>query len=255
MTPGGGLLIVNADDLGRTQQETDAIVACWRAGRVSSATHMVWMDDSSRAAGLASEAGLPTGLHLNLARNYTAADAPAGARERQARLVRHLRVGESRVRPLVYDPRLRGTVNDVIADQLAAFRALYGREPTHVDGHHHSHLVPNAVLSRSLARGTRMRRAFTFLPGERAAPSRALRRARNALVAGRFQTTDWLFDLRELHPALGGSGLDDKLELARSASVEVMAHPGLADEYELLMGEEWRLALEGLRRGSFAALA
>jgi hypothetical protein len=33
-----------------------------------------------------------------------------------------------------------------------------------------------------------------------------------------------------------------------------MAHPGVADEYELLMGEEWRLTIEGLRRGSFAAL-
>jgi predicted glycoside hydrolase/deacetylase ChbG (UPF0249 family) len=255
MTSASGLLIVNADDLGRTAAETDAILACWGAGGITSATHMVWMEDSARAAELARAAGLPTGLHLNLADGYTSADVPADVRERQAKLARALRVGESRLRPLLYNPRLRGTVNAVIADQLAAFRSLHGVEPTHLDGHHHTHLVPTALLSRSLPRGMKARRAFTFLPGERSAPSRAVRRARNTLIARRFRTTDWLFDLRELHPDLGGGGLDGKLELARSATVEVMAHPGAADERELLTGEEWRVAIGPLSRGSFADLA
>ena len=93
-----------------------------------------------------------------------------------------------------------------------------------------------------------------FLGDERPAPSRAVRRVRNALIAQRFHTTDWLFDLSELHPRLGGTRLEDKLELAQSASVEVMTHPGVRDEYELLVSEDWRRAVAGLRQGSFSAL-
>jgi predicted glycoside hydrolase/deacetylase ChbG (UPF0249 family) len=255
MSRSGGLLIVNADDLGRSPRESDAIVRCWSAGGISSATQMVFMADSERAAGLAREAGLPTGLHLNLVEPYSAPDVPDEVRARQAALARHYGGGRARIRPHLYDPRLRGQVDRVIADQLARYRELNGGDPTHVDGHHHSHLIPTALMSSALPRGVRGRRAFTFLSGERPAPSRALRGARNALIARRLHTTDWLFDLRELHPALGGTRLEEKLALARSATVEVMAHPGVRDECELLAGDDWRQALAGVPLGSFAALA
>jgi predicted glycoside hydrolase/deacetylase ChbG (UPF0249 family) len=255
MSGSGGLLIVNADDLGRTPGESDAIVACWGAGGISSATHMVWMSDSDRAAELAREARLPTGLHLNLVEPYSASDVPDDVRARQAAVARHYRGRGARIRALLYDPRLRGQVDRVIADQLMRYRELHGGEPTHVDGHHHSHLIPTVLMSPALPRGTSVRRSFTFLDGERPAASRALRSARNALIARRFRTTDWLFDLSELHPALGGARLEQKLGLARSATVEVMAHPGLRDEYDLLAGDGWRRAVEGLRQGSFAALS
>jgi len=255
MSSHNGLLIVNADDLGRTAGESDAAIACWRAGGISSATHMVWMTDSDRAAALAREAGLPTGLHLNLVEPYSASNVPPDVRAWQAAVAAHYGRGGSRIRAHVYDPRLRRPVERVIADQLARYRELYGAEPTHVDGHHHSHLIPTALMSSALPRGLRARRAFTFLGDERPAPSRAVRRVRNALIARRFHTTDWLFDLSELHPRLGGTRLEDKLELARSASVEVMAHPGIRDECELLVSEDWSRAVAGLRQGSFSALA
>ena len=254
MSSDDGLLIVNADDLGRSTGESDSIMACWRAGGISSATHMVWMTDSDRAAALAREAELPTGLHLNLIEPYSSPDVPQDVRARQATVAARLGAGGSRVRAHLYDPRLRGPVGRVIADQLARYRELHGGEPTHVDGHHHSHLIPTALLSSALPRGIRGRRAFTFLGDERPAASRAVRHLRNALIARRFRTTDWLFDLRELHPELGGRRLEEKLDLARSASVEVMAHPGVRDECELLVSEGWRRAVAGLRRGSFSAL-
>jgi hypothetical protein len=109
-------------------------------------------------------------------------------------------------------------------------------------------------MSSALPRGTRARKGFTFIGDERSRPSRAVRRARNALIARRFRTTDWLFDLRELHPRLGGMRLEDKLGLARSQSVEVMTHPAVGDEYELLVSEDWRSAVAGLRQGSFSDL-
>jgi predicted glycoside hydrolase/deacetylase ChbG (UPF0249 family) len=254
MSGSAGLLIVNADDLGRTPGESDAVMDCWRAGGISSATHMVWMSDSDRAAALAREARLPTGLHLNLVEPYSAPDVPPDVRARQAAVARHYAGRGARIRALLYDPRRRRQVDRVIADQLARYRELHGGEPTHVDGHHHSHLVPTVLMSPALPRAVPVRRAFTFLSGERPAASRAMRSARNALIARRFRTTDWLFDLSELHPALGGGRLEQKLALARSGTVEVMAHPGVPGERKLLVGEDWRRAVEGLRLGSFAVL-
>jgi len=254
MSSSGGLLIVNGDDLGRSVAASDAIIACWLAGGISSATHMVWMADSDRAATLAREASLPTGLHLNLVEPYSSPEVPEAVRARQAAVAAHYGAGGSRVRLHVYDPRLRRPVRLVIADQLARFRELHGADPTHVDGHHHGHLIPTALMSPALPRGTRARKGFTFIGDERSRPSRAVRRARNALIARRFRTTDWLFDLCELHPRLGGTRLEDKLGLARSESVELMTHPVVRDEYELLVSEDWRSAVAGLRQGSFSDL-
>jgi predicted glycoside hydrolase/deacetylase ChbG (UPF0249 family) len=50
---GAGLLIVNADDLGGNPVATDRIVAGFRARVLTSATAMMHMADSERAAGLA----------------------------------------------------------------------------------------------------------------------------------------------------------------------------------------------------------
>jgi len=59
------MLIINADDLGRSVVETDAALRCYSAGRITSVSAMVFMSDSERAAELANGNGLDVGLHLN----------------------------------------------------------------------------------------------------------------------------------------------------------------------------------------------
>src|SRR5215467_1795586 len=61
-----GLLFVNADDWGRTRDTTDKTYDCIRRRSVSSVSAMVFMEDSERAAKLAQEHKIETGLHLNL---------------------------------------------------------------------------------------------------------------------------------------------------------------------------------------------
>jgi hypothetical protein len=48
-----GLLIVNADDWGGSEATTDAILATFEAGRITSTSGMVHMPDSDRAAEIA----------------------------------------------------------------------------------------------------------------------------------------------------------------------------------------------------------
>jgi len=59
------MLIINADDWGRSRTETDAALQCYEKGRITSASAMVFMEDSERAADIAKENQVDVGLHLN----------------------------------------------------------------------------------------------------------------------------------------------------------------------------------------------
>jgi chitin disaccharide deacetylase len=247
-----GLLIINADDWGYDTSTTQAIHECFRAGSVTSVSAMVHMSDSARAAQLAASGREPAGLHLNLTEAFTDPACPERVRMRQQRLVRHF--AGPRWRMWGFSPTLFTQVEECIADQLEAFRDLYGREPTHIDGHEHVHQSLGVMFARSLPSGTNMRPSFTFMPGEKSIFNRLGRRFVNRLMRVRFRSPRYLFDLREIHPALGGAGLERKLDLSHSHAVEVMTHPAHLDEHEILLSESWASLLRGRRLGPYADL-
>jgi chitin disaccharide deacetylase len=249
---GRGLLIVNADDWGHDSRTTDAIADCFEAGGVTSTTAMMYMEDSRRAAersrGLP---GLGVGLHLNLVDEFTDPATPVAVRERQRRFVEHFRL--LRVRRWAYDPRSRNEVSQVVADQFRHFHELYGRPPTHVDGHHHCHFAANVLLSPALPRGTKIRGALSDVH-PRNPVVKSVRSARDRLLARRFGTTDYFFSVRSVWPPLDPAGAAWRLDLAQDASVEVMVHPAFPDEYPELTSEGWRTTLGRAPLGSFADL-
>jgi predicted glycoside hydrolase/deacetylase ChbG (UPF0249 family) len=247
---GGGLLIVNADDYGIDRQTTDAILDCLRAGSISSTTAMVWMADSERAAGAFPGPHAP-GLHLNLIEPYTAANVPPVARERQARLARYFR----RVpwSGWFYNPAIARRVNACVADQLERFAVLYDDQPTHVDGHQHFHICPNVLFSRELSGIPKLRPGHTFSKGEKPLANRVYRGALNALIRRRFITPDRFFSMRDITPALDGSG-SERLRASAHISIELMTHPGWSDELSYLRSDEWRARIAGLPLGTYAEL-
>jgi chitin disaccharide deacetylase len=247
-----GLLIVNADDWGHDERTTDAIERCFGAGRVTSVSAMVGMADSARAAEAARHADVPAGLHLNLIERFSDPSLPDFVREHQDTVVGWFeRGGWTR---WTYNPRIRRALAETVDWQLGAFRDLYGREPTHVDGHRHVHTAPNMLLSRALPEGLPVRSSFTFQSGEKSPLNRSVRELVNRTLARRHPTTRYFFSIRMLHPRLGGGGMAAKLGLAAREPVEIMCHPGWDDEYGLLMSREWEATIAGLRLGSFADL-
>jgi len=247
-----GLLIVNADDLGLDRTNTDAILDCFRAGAVSSATALVWMKDSDRAAEVARTAGLPVGLHLNLIEPFSATEVPESVAATQRRVVERLR--RSTVGAQMYHPAWSADFDRCISDQLSRFHELYGREPTHVDGHQHMHLVPNALLARALGPVRRYRRPVNRRPTESRAHKRAFNAALARAMRPRFVTTERCFSIRALDPGLAGSRPTLELALARDHSVEVMVHPGWEDERTVLLAPDWGDRLATFRLGSYADL-
>lgn len=241
-----GLLIVNADDWGASIETTERIADCVTAGGVTSATAMVYMADSERAAARARELALPTGLHLNLTQPFDGADVPGPVRDAQRAIA--VRFGWHRRRDrLVPDVRLRAQVRRCVEDQLDVFRSLYGREPTHLDGHNHAHLNP--VVLSALPRSLHIRTAV-HEPRVRSLGD-AARHMRHRTIRACFGSTDFVFPITKLHPELGGSGLEQLRELARERSVELITHPGYEAEHLLLRSSDWLARIDGLRLGSF----
>lgn len=251
-TTAGGLLIVNADDWGLDAATTDAIAACFAAGRITSATAMVHMADSARAAARAREIGLPVGLHLNLSEPFTSPAVPPEVRARQARLARVLGDRRRRVRRWLPAPWLRAVIEQAVNDQLAEFVALYGRPPTHVDGHKHVHVSPSVARTPALA-GFVLRRAFSDPPGARS-PMAVARRLRHRAVLRRARGTDRFVPIWTLREDLAAGRVPAELRVPPGEAVEVMAHPGLAHELPLLMTEAWARGLRAARLGSYEDL-
>jgi hypothetical protein len=57
-----------------------------------------------------------------------------------------------------------------------------------------------------------------------------------------------------MHPALGGSALEEKLALSSGSAVEVMTHPAWDDELAVLLDPRWTALIGQRRVGSYEQL-
>jgi len=230
---GWGALIINADDWGQDRDTTDRTLDCIRCATVSSVSAMVFMEDSERAAAMALEHRVSTGLHLNLTSPFSASGVATTLVEHQQRLTRHLRC--HRLAPVVYHPALSSSFEYVVRVQLDEFQRLYGVSPERIDGHHHMHLCSNVVFGKLLPPGTIVRRNFSFRSGEKGLANRLYRNSIDRILRKRHDTTDYMFALPPLN-------FPDRwrriFSLARQFSVEVETHPmNLAEYLYLTQGE------------------
>ena len=250
-----GLLIVNADDWGGAREVTDAIGMCFAAGATSSATAMVYMTDSRRAAEVGRGHEWPIGLHLNFTQAFDSPGVPRPVLDRQRRLCVHFADLKRRRWRLSPDPRVHRLVADGIHDQLEGFRELYGREPTHFDSHHHVHVCPDVFLSRALTPGSRVRQTLSAPPSAgRHNLGYLPSRTKHELLARRFVTTTRFWR------ALAPSGevvvpIADAVAYAIEHTAEVMVHPSFESELAVLRSDAWLDALRHAPLGPYSALA
>src|SRR5438093_10905015 len=94
------MLIVNADDFGRSTAETDAALKCYQEGRITSVSAMVFMEDSKRAAELEKENELDVGLHLNFAEPFTGKHYPGKLGEYHGRISLYL-IGNNKAKHVI----------------------------------------------------------------------------------------------------------------------------------------------------------
>jgi hypothetical protein len=202
----GRLLIINADDFGRTREISAGILKAFSAGVVLSTTAMANFADDRDIEALA-ESGMAAGLHFNLTAGPPVSVVPREFLNADGEFDR---------------ARAENLPLEIVRDELEAqWDYLTGRglRPTHVDGHHHVHKharVLGVVIEFALRRG---------LPVRPCTPGVRSQLAKYGIVhpadfsdayygAGKISTADFL----------------RILELSNSDSLEVMCHPGLTSE-------------------------
>ena len=111
------------------------------------------------------------------------------------------------------------------------------------------HLCANVLFSSMIPRGTKLRRNFSFWPGEKTMLNRTYRWLVDRWLACRYRLTDYFFDLTE---CIQGEKLDRVATLAKSSNVELMTHPIVNAEQEYLMSDEFGIVLGRLNIGGYA---
>jgi chitin disaccharide deacetylase len=209
---GPRLLVVNADDFGRSRGVNAGVIAAHERGIVSSASLMVRWPAAREAADYALERPqLGIGLHLDLG-EWVNADG------------RWVPLYE--VVPLNDDDAVR----DEVSRQLDRFRELTGRNPTHVDSHQHVHeREPVRAAAHELARALSVPlRGWT--PGIR-------------YLGGFYGQSE---DGTPLSGAISVASLVRLLRKLNRGTTELSCHPGDADGLEGMYAKERAREVEAL---------
>ncbi|MGE4064460.1 MAG: ChbG/HpnK family deacetylase [Rhodospirillaceae bacterium] len=157
-----------ADDYALTRPISAAILDLARAGRISAVSCMttsrLWPELGPALKPLADK--LDVGLHLTLVD-----EAPLTAMPRLASAGRLPRIGQ-----LIAKSYLRRVpLDEIWAEtdaQIAAFTAVMGRAPAHIDGHLHAHVLPGI-------------RSIVLASAEKLSPRPWLRSTTDAAVSSR----------------------------------------------------------------------
>ena len=156
-------LIVNADDFGRTHGINTGVLEAHRLGIVTSATAMVTYPAIREAAALSRDApGLGIGLHLALTGGESALPRNAVPTLVDSR-------GKQPVRPEGLGAPRPSELAAEIDAQFQRFVETFGRKPTHLDSHHHSHRRPDvfeAVCALARREGLPVRNAGGAMAAE-----------------------------------------------------------------------------------------
>ena len=234
------LLIVNADDFGITEGATDAIIACHRAGAVTSTTFMSTMPAAAYAAAEAhSNPGLCVGLHFNLTLGEPLTRArgllqPDGQLPDRGQLARAVLTGRIRA----------SDIGAELQAQYLAMRAL-GLQPTHLDSHQHVHVIPGVfgeVARFAATNGLPLRMPWRW--AGRTSGKTLKRRLKEGVLA----TTLSMLDRRRPNTVPTNNGFCSVFDLPiaadhltvesyrvllapyRSGVIELMVHPAHIDE-------------------------
>lgn len=243
------MLIITADDFGKNVLATDRIFRCFEHGTVTSASAMVFMEDSERAVEVARGSDLEIGVHLNMTEAFTASRAPEQLRGAHAKVARYLR--GFRYAEAIYHPFLRSAFRQLVEVQWKEFLRLYGRAPSFVNGHHHSHLCANVLAGRLVPRQSRVRTPFTFTAGQKGKLSIWYRRRVASRLKRDFTTPDSLYSIE---PIQDHKRISRIVKESLERDVELEVHPEVEEQETFLLGNQFRTLLGGAKLGTFELL-
>lgn len=218
--------------------------------RITSASAMVFMQDSERAAALAQSESMEVGLHLNLTAPFSAAGVNTKIRESQRKVASYLT--RHKLAQVLYNPILSTAFKITFTAQQDEFVRLYGRAPAFYNGHHHMHLCANIMVGNVIPRAARVRTTFSFAAGEKSVFNFLYRQILTAWISKMFISTDLFFSIR---PIERYDRLQWIMGRAEEQNVEIEVHPEDRDELSFLLSDEYSKLLDSMHCGRFEDLA
>ena len=243
------MLIITADDYGKTRHATDNILKCFSSKRITSASAMVFMKDSERAASLAFDTSLEVGLHVNFTLPFSACKIPLKIREHQNRIVSYL--AKYKLSQVIYNPFQADSFKFVFLAQQEEFIRLYGRFPECYSGHHHMHLCANMLASKMLPNAARVRRTFTLDSNVKNPFNRLYRLILDIYVSKRFISTDCFFSIAPVH---NYERLQNAVKRAMKENIEIEVHPENIEEFKFLLSDQFQNLMNSVLSGCFRDL-
>ena len=202
---------MNADDLGRTHGINTGVFEAHRKGIVTSATAMVNYPGIAEAAELSRRnPGLGIGLHVALTGGVTALPAAAVPTLVDSK-------GRQPAKPEGLEGANPGEIMAEVEAQFARFIETFGRKPTHLDSHHHSHRRPEvfeAVCALARREGLPVRNAGGAMG--------------RALLDRSLRTNDF-FEENFFDQGVSLESLTSIIERLPEGSTELMCHPAHED--------------------------
>lgn len=243
------MLIITADDYGKDKLTTNNILSCGNNRRISSASAMVFMEDSMRAASLAGESDLEIGLHLNFTALFTGSNITDSIRKHHDKIVRYLKLHT--LAQILYNPFLADSFGYVFQAQMDEFVRLYGKSPAFINGHHHMHLCTNMTMGKYLLPGSRIRNTFTFKSTEKDLLNLLYRKYLYKWILKKYISTQGFYSIEPIHDIARLQSLIDKSKIE---DIEIEVHPEKQEELRFLKSDHFKLLLNGTTTGSFSAL-
>ncbi|MGP3590799.1 chitin disaccharide deacetylase [Vagococcus sp. WN89Y] len=208
------LLIVNADDFGLSKGQNYGIIDSYRHGVVTSTTALVNGEAIDHAVQLSLELPkLAIGMHFVLTLGKPLSLMPGLTRQGQlGKWIWHM--ADEDILPL-------DEITHELECQYQRFITLFGREPTHIDSHHHIHMIPQIfpiVAHFAARRGLPVRfdRKSVFNDADFELPVRSTQGFSSEFYGEDVSETCFLQVL-------------DASEARGESSVEVMCHPAFVD--------------------------
>ena len=152
---------------------------------------------------------------------------------------------------LLYNPLLKKKFEYVYRSQFESYVCLYGKIPSHIDGHEHMHLCSNMLIDKTIPSGFKVRRNFSFDRGDKSLLNRAYRKIIDKWLMQRYITTDFFFCIS---PAIQSGNLQRVFNLSQCSNVELMVHPERPNECEYLMSDIYLSMFSKTKKGSYINL-
>jgi chitin disaccharide deacetylase len=243
------MLILTADDYGKDAKTTDNILQCSLQKRITSASAMVFMQDSERAASLSKGSELEIGLHLNFTEPFNGSNVSPALRQHQKRIKAYLDI--TRLTQIICNPFLARSFSLVFQAQQDEFRRIYGKTPDFYNGHHHMHLCMNVILGKLLPAKARIRNTFSFESGEKGIFNLWYRNYLHRLISKRFISTEGFFTIAPVHDL---DRLRAIFKRAQTERIEIEVHPEIEEEKNFLLSEKFKTLLNTVQSGKFERL-